>query len=114
MSNELDAILDAGNSSQVDTSSVGYEIKEKIAALQEALLSSHPTLPVLLRAIHTQLRKDPEIVTLLGDEEIGIIVNGLKRQTQVELVTAPVKKTSDAAALKRAVKAAGANSTDLF
>lgn len=105
----LNDILDAGTGT-----SIGFEIKEKIAALQEALLSSHPSLPVLLRTIHTQLRKDPEIVTLPGDEEIGIIVNCLKRQTQVELVTAPVKKTSDATALKKAVKAAGSNSVDLF
>lgn len=94
--------------------SVSYEFQEKVAALQAAILSSHPSLPVLLRTIHTQLRKDPEIVTLLSEDEIGIIVNGLKRQTQVELVTTTVKPASSATTLKRAIKSAGGNSADLF
>ncbi len=91
-----------------------YELVEKVTALQNALLTAHPTMPVLLRAIHTQLRSDPEIVTLLSEDEIGTIVNGLKRQTQVELVTSTVKPKSANTALKAAVKAAGANSIDLF
>lgn len=93
---------------------VGFEFKEKVARLQEALLSSHPSMPVLLRDIHTHLRKDPEIVTLLTEDEIGCIVNGLKKQTQTEIVTAPAKKTSATAGLKKALKGAGSSSVDLF
>lgn len=68
-----------------------YEIKEKVLALQESMLSSHPQMPTLLRQIHTQLRADPEIVTLLSEDEISIIVSGLMKQTQTELVVASVK-----------------------
>lgn len=91
-----------------------FELVEKVTALQNALLTLHPTLPVLLRTIHNQLRADPELVTTLSEEEIGIIVNGLKRQTQTELVTAPVKASSASSALKKAIKSAGNNSEDLF
>lgn len=58
----------------------------QIASLQEALLSSHPKLPTLLREIHTAIKNDPEQVTLLSEEEISVIVSGLSRQTQTELV----------------------------
>lgn len=96
------------------SSGPGFELIEKVTALQAALLSAHPTLPVLLRNIHTQLRADPEITTLLSEDEIGIIVNGLKRQTQVELVTTTAKPKSDNAKLKSAIKNAGGSSVDLF
>lgn len=72
----------------------GFQIKEKCAALSLALLSAHPTIPVLLREIHTQLRSDPECVTLMSEAEIAIVVQGLQRQTGVEIVSAAVKKPS--------------------
>lgn len=86
-----------------------FEIKEKIAKLQETILASHPTLPVLLRQIHTQLRTDPELVSCLEEEEIGIIVNGLKKQTNTEIATAATKKsgTSTAALVKKAAASKG-------
>lgn len=68
-----------------------YEIKEKVLALQEAMLSAHPQMPGLLRQIHTQLRADPAIETLLSEDEIGIIISGLMIQTQTELICASVK-----------------------
>ena len=117
MSNNLSVITDPNYTTSALTlpdTGVAFAFKESVAALQEAILSSHPSLPVLLRTIHTQLRKDPEIVTLLSEDEIGSIVNGLKRQTQVELVTTAVKPTSANAAIKKAVKAAGSNAVDLF
>ena len=68
------------------------QLKEKVTALQEALLAAHPTMPVLLRDIHQQLKADEEIVTVLSDEEIGIIVNGLQKQTQTVIINSIVKK----------------------
>jgi len=62
-------------------------VKEQIASLQSALLSAHPTMPVLLREIHKVLKADPEVVTLLNEEEIGVIVNGLSKQTQTTIAT---------------------------
>lgn len=70
---------------------VEFELHEKVAALSDAIMSRHPTMKTLLREIHSTVKQYPEQVTLLSEEEIGVIVNGLKTQTGVELVT---KKTS--------------------
>jgi len=70
------------------------DIKEKIAALQAHLLSAHPLIPSLLRTIHTQLKADPEVVTLLEESEIKVIVSGLQHVTKIHLVevSKPKKK----------------------
>jgi hypothetical protein len=67
------------------------QVKEKITALESALLSSHPTMPTLLREIHKILKDDPEVVTLLSEPDIAIIVSGLKRQTNTEITTSLLK-----------------------
>ena len=64
------------------------EIQSTIQELENALLTAHPEMPILLRKIHTKLREDPELVTLLSEEEIAQVINGLKAQTNVQL-TAP-------------------------
>lgn len=68
------------------------QLREKVATLQNALLTAHPSMPVLLRDIHNHLKQDEEIVTLLSEEEIGIIVNGLMKQTQTVIIAATMKK----------------------
>ena len=67
------------------------QIKEKVLSLQEALLSQHPTMPTLLRDIWQTLKANPEQVTLLEEEDIGVIVNGLKQQTKTEIATVALK-----------------------
>ena len=49
------------------------QLSEKVSALSEAILSRHPTMPTLLREIHTTLRSYPEQVTLLSESEIQVI-----------------------------------------
>lgn len=68
-----------------------FEIKEKLAQLENALLESLPTMPTLLRDIHRSLKADPDTVTLLTEEECGILVSGLKKQTQTEISTKVIK-----------------------
>lgn len=85
----------------------------KVSELQNALLTLHPTMPVLLREIHNHLKKDPEIVTLMTEDEIGVVVNGLKRQTTTEIVTSISKSSKGDVALK-AAKKAGGSAVDLF
>jgi len=69
----------------------GFEVKEKVAELSNLLLAKHPRMPVLLREIHTTLRAQPENVTLLTDEEVNIIVEGLKIQTGIEFASSAIK-----------------------
>lgn len=69
------------------------EFLSKMNALQEAIHKQHPTMPVLLMQIHKQLKADPEIVTLLSEEAIGVIVKGLQIQTKTELVSTLVKQS---------------------
>lgn len=69
------------------------EFLSKMNALQEAIHKQHPTMPVLLMQIHKQLKADPEIVTLLSEEAIGVIVKGLQIQTKTELVSTVVKQS---------------------
>lgn len=68
-----------------------YQIQEKLAALEEALNSNIPNIASLLRDIHTQLKKDTDLVTLLTEEECSILVRGLKKQTATEIATAALK-----------------------
>lgn len=78
------------------------DIQMKIAELQEALLTAHPQMPLLLRDIHKKLKADPAQVTLLTEEEIAVIVSGLKLQTNVELASDKAKSGSTAAKTKSA------------
>lgn len=80
-----------------------FLLKEKVASLEASLLSAHPTMPTLLREIHTALRAQPENVTLLSEEEISVLVRGLQKQTGVflaESVAKSAKKPGSVAALK--------------
>lgn len=97
-SGDGNSLTTSTSSSEVSTSSSYLAIPEdgsvsfdhldfltKMGELEAALLSAHPSMPTLLRDIHNHLKADPEIVTLLSEDAIGIIVNGLKVQTKTEL-----------------------------
>lgn len=68
-----------------------FVIREKLAQLDEGLQAQAPGLATLLRDIHTTLKKDPDVVTLLSDEECEVLVRGLKKQTATEIATAALK-----------------------
>ena len=74
-------------------STLNIEIKSKLDELQQALLTAHPTMPTLLRDIHKTLKAQPEQVTLMTDEEIAIIVQGLEKQTNSHLAASALKTT---------------------
>lgn len=69
------------------------EFFSKMQELQEAIHTQHPKMPVLLMLIHKQITADPELVSVLSEEEIGTIVNGLKIQTKTELVGTVAKQS---------------------
>jgi hypothetical protein len=71
---------------------ISTELQMKISSLQQAILETHPKLPILLKEIHTMLKNDPAIVTVLSEEDISVIVNGLKQQTKTEITQSSLKK----------------------
>jgi hypothetical protein len=76
------------------------QLQFEIANLQQSLTDNNPGMPNLLRTIHTKLRADPDIITYLSDEERGIVVSGLMKQTHTIIATATTKKSSNTAKLK--------------
>lgn len=68
------------------------QIQSNISELQQALLSSHPLIPSLLKRIHDAIKADPDCVTLLQPEEVGVIVNGLERQTGIYIADSITSK----------------------
>jgi len=62
------------------------QISSAILELQEKLLAQHPSMPILLRTIHKELQANPDVVTLLKDEERAIIIAGLEKFTKTELI----------------------------
>lgn len=80
-----------------------YVIKEKLAELEEALLASTPGMKDLLREIHKALKADPDVVTLLSEEDCSILVRGLKKQTATEIATKSLSASKKKAMSKMTV-----------
>lgn len=76
------------------------QLQERVLSLQSAILARHPTMPTLLQEIWRTLKAQPENVTLMTEEEIGIIVSGLQVQTNTSLAQAATKSSKSAAATK--------------
>lgn len=88
----------------IPISEVYADIQSKILALQDQLLSTNPQMPTLLRTIHSQLKNDPAIVTLLTEDECNIIVQGLEKQTNTFLAGAISKPSAAKKASMKNVK----------
>jgi len=70
------------------------QLHEQIAQLQQALVTSNPGMPTMLRTIHKALLADKDTVTLLAPEEIGILVGGLLKHTNTVISTAAAKTST--------------------
>lgn len=81
-----------------------FDLQEKLADLHGKIIDKHPAMPSLLRDIHSTLAQYPENVTLLSEQDIGIIVSGLKAHTQVQIV-ASTSKSAKSASLKKKISA---------
>lgn len=78
----------------------GFEFREKMLALQSAVLSKHPQMPTLLREVHTALKKQPENVTLLDEDGVAAIFQALERQTGVFLADSVAKDSKSTTKVK--------------
>ena len=77
-----------------------FEVQEKLAELEAALLEGTPNMPVILRTIYKQLKADPDLVTILSSEEASLIVRGLKKQTGAVIATKALKSSNARKSLK--------------
>lgn len=84
-------------------SSIYLSIQSKLQDLSAQLLQSHPNIPILLRDIHSQLKQNPEVVTLMTEDEVAIVVQGLSVQTRTHL-SGSVMKSAKSATSKAAMK----------
>lgn len=75
-------------------SQLNLEIKSKLDELQQAILAKHPTMATLLRDIHKTLKAQPDIVTLMSEDEVAIVVQGLSVQTNSHIAAATMKPTA--------------------
>lgn len=71
-------------------------VLEKCAELEDALNKSLPGFPHILKDIHETLRADPEIVTLLAEEDIAKIVKGMEMHAHIVVTPAKAKKAATA------------------
>jgi hypothetical protein len=87
------AILGTAKTTEIDH----LDFLSKMNRLAEAIHTKHPTMSVLLMQIHKQLRADPELVTTLDEDAIGIVVSGLQVVTKTELVSVVLKESKSKA-----------------
>lgn len=88
---------DSGQATQSTPSKVeldpSHPLYLPMVELEEKLNKNLPGFETILRDIHLHCGKDPECVTILTDEEIGIILQGLNR-VGGEVVTVSAKSTT--------------------
>lgn len=77
----------------------------ELAELEQQLNDRIPDFRLTLRNIHQKLRQDPDIVTILSEEEIGLIVTGLATHANAEIVAPKAAKAARAAAKKTPISA---------
>lgn len=68
------------------------EIFSKLEELQQALITLHPSMPILLQKIHKQLKADPAIVTIMSEDDIAILFRALETHSNIKLLEVNVKK----------------------
>jgi hypothetical protein len=69
-------------------------IRDRMAELQESLDKDMPGFAFILKDIHDNIRADPDVVTVLTDEEIAVIVKGLEKHSHIVVTPAKAKKTT--------------------
>jgi len=82
------------------TPTLPIDLENKILQLQEAVQNRLPGMSGMLQEIWNALKKQPENVTLLSEDNIQIIVSGLEVQTNNKLVEVLSKPKKNGASAK--------------
>lgn len=81
---------------------VHFELLDRLAKLEEALLARDPMMKTHLGAIHKQLITHEELVHLLKPEQIGEIVRAQQAHTNTSLAQEVTTGSGKSKAAKRA------------
>lgn len=68
------------------------QLKLKCAELERALTEDTPGYKTVLREIHENIRKTPEMLYALADEEIAVVVSGLSKLSDTEILETKKKE----------------------
>lgn len=74
--------------------SAAEQVMNRIFELQVALQQALPAYESLLHQIHVGLAKDPDVIHLLTEEQIGTICAGLSKKKNVVIATATKSKST--------------------
>lgn len=83
------------------TNPIHFELLDRLAQLEAALLARDPLMKTHLGAIHKSLVQHEELVHLLSDEEIGKIVGAQQQHTNTTLAAEVSSKAGKAKAANR-------------
>lgn len=75
-------------------------LEPKIKALEDALLSSDPKMPLHLKEIHKTLQQYEELAHLLTESQIAVVMEGMQRQSGIILAAETKKKSGSQGKLK--------------
>lgn len=70
------------------------QVINRIAELQAALQQALPSYESLLHQIHVGLAKDPDIIHLLNEEQVGTVCAGLSKKKNIVIATASKSKST--------------------
>lgn len=76
----------------LDESDPYYGFRKELAEIEMRLNDESPNFGTILRDLHRSMAEDPNVVTVLSPEEIGIITKGLA--TTANVTISVTKKTS--------------------
>lgn len=91
-------------------SALPLSLQERFAALDKSLAERSPQIKLILHEIHTTLKKQPENVTLLSEDEIAIVFQSLEQVTGTHFA---ISQTKGSGSGKTAKKAATMSLKDL-
>jgi len=86
-------------------SSLPFSLEEKLTSLDSLLKERSPLIKVALQEIHTLLKKQPENVTILSEEQIASIVQSLEQVTGEHFAISATKGTGSTKLAKKLGKA---------
>ena len=86
------------------TEPLHFEMLDRLAQLETALLARDPMMKVHLGAIHKNLIQHEELVHLLTDQQIGQIVGAQQAHTNTSLLQELTSKAGKAKAANRTAK----------